>query len=84
MVQVHAAHAGMSLTRSTVDVDMILHIETGAATFSGIREQLETLGYAKRTGSVDALGSDVSHTAVYGHLAAPQRDGWKRARPPRF
>lgn len=45
MVQLHAAHAGMSLTRSTVDVDMILHIETGAATFSGVREQLEKLGY---------------------------------------
>jgi short-subunit dehydrogenase len=25
-----------------------------------------------RTGFVDALGSDVSHTAVYGHLAAPE------------
>ena len=46
MVQVHAAHAGMSLTRPTVDVDMILHIETGAATFSGIRERLENLDYA--------------------------------------
>lgn len=46
MVQVHAAHAGMSLTRPTVDVDMILHIETGAATFSGIRVRLENLDYA--------------------------------------
>lgn len=46
MVQLHAAHAGMSLTRSTVDVDMILHIETGAVTFSGVQEPLEKLGYA--------------------------------------
>jgi hypothetical protein len=33
-------------TAYAVDVDMILHIETGAATFSGVREQLEKLGYA--------------------------------------
>lgn len=45
MVQLHAAHAGMLLTRPTVDVDMVLHIETGAATWSGVREQLEGLGY---------------------------------------
>lgn len=45
MVQLHAAHAGLALTRSTRDVDMILHIETGAATFSGVRDQLERLGY---------------------------------------
>ncbi|MGZ9828812.1 hypothetical protein ACXYTP_18045 [Tsukamurella ocularis] len=45
MVQLHAAHAGMQLTRPTVDVDMVLHIETGAATWSGVREQLEELGY---------------------------------------
>jgi hypothetical protein len=45
MVQLHAAHAGMQLTRPTRDVDMILHIETGAATFSGVRHQLEQLGY---------------------------------------
>ena len=46
MVQLHAAHAGMPLTRPTRDVDMILHIETGAASFAGVREQLELLGYA--------------------------------------
>ena len=46
MVQLHAAKAGMPLSRPTVDVDMILHIETGAATFSGVREQLGKLGYA--------------------------------------
>ncbi|MEX3755965.1 hypothetical protein ABFW00_08965 [Mycobacteroides abscessus] len=46
MVQLHAAYAGMQLTRPTRDIDMILHIETGAATFSGVREQLERLGYA--------------------------------------
>lgn len=45
MVQLHAAHAGMKLTRPTNDIDMILHIETGAATWGSIRDQLESLGY---------------------------------------
>lgn len=45
MIQLHAAHAGMALPRTTRAIDMILHIETGAATFSGVREQLEKLKY---------------------------------------
>lgn len=48
MVQLHAAYAGLALTRPTRDVDMILDIETGAATFSGARDRLEQLGYALR------------------------------------
>lgn len=45
MVQLHAARAGLALTRPTVDVDMILHIQTGAVTFSSVRDDLEGLGY---------------------------------------
>ncbi|MFE5702259.1 hypothetical protein [Rhodococcus koreensis] len=45
MVQLHAVRAGLPLTRATVDVDMVLHIETGAATFGGVRGRLEQLGY---------------------------------------
>ena len=48
MVQLHAAYAGVQVTRTTRDIDMILHIETGAATFSGVRHELERLGYALR------------------------------------
>ena len=48
MVQLHAAYAGLQLTRPTRDVDMVLHIETGAATFGGVRHELERLGYALR------------------------------------
>ncbi|WP_235653785.1 hypothetical protein [Mycolicibacter icosiumassiliensis] len=48
MVQLHAAHAGVRVTRPTRDVDMILHIETGAATFSGVSQELERLGYKLR------------------------------------
>ena len=46
MVQLHAAHAGLQLTRATRDVDMVLHIDSGAATFGGVRHDLERLGYA--------------------------------------
>lgn len=45
MVQLHAVRAGVPATRATVDVDMIVRIETGAATFGGIRGRVEQLGY---------------------------------------
>jgi hypothetical protein len=45
MVQLHALHAGLPLERVTVDVDMVLHIETGATTFGQARAALESIGY---------------------------------------
>lgn len=48
MVQLHAAHAGLQLTRTTRDVDMILHVDSGAATFAGVQQELERLGYVLR------------------------------------
>ncbi|MDA2951039.1 MAG: hypothetical protein O2892_18725 [Actinomycetota bacterium] len=48
MVQLHAASAGLRLTRTTRDVDMILHIDSGAATFAGVQQELERLGYLLR------------------------------------
>lgn len=48
MVQLHAAHAGLRLTRPTRDVDMILHIDSGAATFAGAQHELGRLGYVLR------------------------------------
>lgn len=45
MVQLHAAKAGVPLNRPTIDVDIVLHIETGAAVFKQIKKQLEDLGY---------------------------------------
>lgn len=45
MVQLHSAAAGLSVSRPTVDVDIVLHIETGAATTSSVSAVLAGLGY---------------------------------------
>lgn len=45
MVQLHIAHAGLAIQRATTDIDMVLHIETGAITFPDARDALEGLGY---------------------------------------
>jgi hypothetical protein len=41
-------YAGLRLTRPTRDVDMILHIDSGAATFAGVQHELGRLGYVLR------------------------------------
>lgn len=45
MVQLHAAAAGMAVSRPTADVDIVLHIETGAATTAAVMAVLSGLGY---------------------------------------
>ncbi|MBP2269163.1 hypothetical protein J3A64_004703 [Pseudarthrobacter sp. PvP004] len=45
MVQLHSAAAGLSVSRPTADVDIVLHIETGAATTSSVSAVLTGLGY---------------------------------------
>jgi len=45
MVQLHAAAAGLAVSRPTADVDIVLHIETGAATTSTVTGVLTRLGY---------------------------------------
>jgi hypothetical protein len=45
MVQLHAAVAGMEVTRPTSDVDIILHVETGSVTASEVSETFRELGY---------------------------------------
>ncbi|UZX01358.1 hypothetical protein F8G81_01035 [Arthrobacter sp. CDRTa11] len=44
MVQLHAATAGLAVSRPTADVDIVLHIETGATT-SSVAGVLNRLGY---------------------------------------
>jgi hypothetical protein len=45
MVQLHSAAAGLPISRPTADVDIVLHIETGAATMSAVSAVLHSLGY---------------------------------------
>ncbi len=55
MVQLHAAVAGLEVTRPTADVDIVLHVETGAASAPQIRATLQRLGYElEESISVDA------------------------------
>lgn len=70
MVQLHAVHAGMQITRPTRDVDMVLHIETGATSFSGVREKLEQLGYVLR----EPMGEGPVHRFVRGDSDEEQVD----------
>ena len=70
MVQLHAAYARLALTRPTRDVDMLLHIETGAATFNGVREELERLGYTLH----EPVGEGPVHRFVRGPDAAEMVD----------
>lgn len=70
MVQLHAAHAGMPLTRPTRDVDMILHIRTGEATFAGVRDKLERIGYELQ----EPFGGGPVHRFVRGIQGEEQVD----------
>lgn len=45
MVHLHAAVAGLAVTRPTADVDIVLHIETGAASAAHVTGVLAGLGY---------------------------------------
>ncbi|WP_245745642.1 hypothetical protein [Nocardia altamirensis] len=45
MIQIHAVHADLPINRATIDIDMVLHIETGATTFGQARYALESVGY---------------------------------------
>lgn len=45
MVQLHSAAAGLAVSRPTADVDIMLHIETGAATTTSVSAVLRLLGY---------------------------------------
>ncbi|MCF3137701.1 hypothetical protein LRQ04_00390 [Paenarthrobacter sp. AR 02] len=55
MVQLHAAAAGLAVFRPTADVDIVLHIETGAATTARVSAVLNGLGYT--------LEESISHDA---------------------
>ncbi|WP_258142159.1 MULTISPECIES: hypothetical protein [unclassified Arthrobacter] len=58
MVQLHAAAAGLPVSRPTADVDIVLHIETGAATTATVSAVLNGLGYT--------LEKSISHQTIPG------------------
>ncbi|WP_194165028.1 hypothetical protein [Pseudactinotalea sp. HY160] len=45
MVQAHVLHAGLTVARPTEDIDVVLHVETGAISWSTARAGLRRLGY---------------------------------------
>lgn len=45
MVQLHSAVAGLTVSRPTTDVDIVLHVETGAAAMPAVTLVLRSLGY---------------------------------------
>ena len=69
MVQLHAAKAGVPLNRPTLDVDIVLHIETGAAVFNEVKKQLEDLGYELRWSLQD---DDPIHRFTRGGEKTPE------------
>src|SRR3546814_2654375 len=69
MVQLHAAKAGVPLNRPTLDVDIVLHIETGAAVFNEVKKQLEDLGYELRWSLQD---DDPIHRLTRGGEKTPE------------
>ena len=60
----------MRLTRTTRDVDMILHFDSGAATFAGVQQELERLGYALR----EPVGDGPVHRFARGSRGAETID----------
>ncbi|MFJ4210450.1 hypothetical protein ACIPY2_18510 [Paenarthrobacter sp. NPDC089675] len=53
MVQLHSAMAGLTVTRPTVDVDIVLHLEVPATTVPYVQSVLNRLGYSLRA-SIDS------------------------------
>ncbi|MGO4143941.1 hypothetical protein AB4Y77_02550 [Paenarthrobacter sp. YAF11_1] len=66
MVQLHAAAAGLAVSRPTADVAIVLQIETGAATTATVSAVLSGLGYT--------LEKSISHNApAHGFLRGEQQ-----------
>lgn len=63
MVQLHSARAGLTVTRPTADVDIVLHLETPATTALQVQAILAGMGYRLQT-SIDS--SAPAHRFVRG------------------
>ncbi|GGK64974.1 hypothetical protein GCM10011591_41530 [Nocardia camponoti] len=72
--------ANLPIHRATIDIDMVLHIETGATTFGQARRALESVGYelrlpANRNAPVHRFerGSQQIDVMIADHLAPRHR-----------
>lgn len=80
MVQLHAVVAGVAFSRSTSDVDIVVHVETGATTLRSVERKLDDLGYVVSE-SVDAAapahrfirGADQLDVMIADHVAPRAR-----------
>lgn len=79
MVQLHAVAAGLAVSRPTADVDIVLHIETGAATTSSVVAVLTKLGYTLQKSIEDdapahrfVRGEQQLDVMIADHLAPAQ------------
>lgn len=76
MVQLHALRAGIPAPRATADIDVLIHVETGATTYRGAARLLHDAGFAE-TGALHrdaahhrfARGTDLVDVLVADHVA---------------
>lgn len=73
MVALHAAHRGIALPRTTVDVDMVVHVETARGRVAHVAGVLTRLGYAlvEPTDARKGLAHRFTRTAASGPDDAP-------------
>lgn len=84
MVRIHASHARVHDTRSTRDVDAVLHLETGVITYSQAARTMDQLGYSHQV-PVDDQGPAHRFTRPNGeHVDLMVADHLSPSRRPRF
>ncbi len=84
MVRIHAEHAGVHDSRTTRDVDAVLHLETGVITYPPAVHRLEQLGYEHQEPVGDgpthrlSRGNEHVDLMVADHLAPAMRPRFRR------
>ncbi|MGG7104787.1 hypothetical protein [Rhodococcus sp. 24CO] len=76
----HAAHAEMDLARATLDIDMVMHVETGAVVFADARAHIEGWGHdlklpAEKNGSIHRFLRDNGARIDLAQCAGSSRYG---------
>lgn len=73
MVAVHAAASGIRLPRTTVDVDMVIHVETARGRVARIRMVLGELGYALMEPSDARRGTHIASSDQARRAGRPRK-----------